>query len=251
LLLIPLELFNSPENWGFIRLIFSFTITCREYLHTSCVGRQGYFNNNVVCIVGTLKNRSDLNWIFNTALLMEFLNDWRDFEWQVDILTNTIWHHFEKTVWWNECNRSISIKPSQSNTLVKLNVIYLNSFLLLLGILSLSGCWFLYRQFIINSKFTLWHAWQLWFHDNLADVDNIPINIMFGRCLVVWVQQIVNFIIVCIKLHVVLPLHSIRYWDPISVLIVPVYIKYLLLLMVGLVDDISLHLQYVVTYHTF
>jgi len=169
LLVITLELLDSPENWGFIRLVLSFTISCWEYLNTGCVWWYGYLYHDVVSIVCSLEDWPDLNREFNTAIIRVFLDDWGDLERQVNVLTNTIRHDFEKTIWRNESDRSIPVESTKSNTLMKLNIVNLNSLLLLFGILCWCACRLPKQQLIIDSKLALGHTWQLRLHDNLSD----------------------------------------------------------------------------------
>ena len=82
-----------------------------------------------------LENGPELYLEFNSLIFNELLYDRGHFEWQVDIAGYSVGHYLEKTIWWNECDGPISIKPSQSHTLMKFNIINLNSLLLLLSIL--------------------------------------------------------------------------------------------------------------------
>ena len=141
LLVISLEFLDSPENWSFIWFVLSFAISCWENLDTGSIGWNRYLDHNVVSIVCSLKYRPDLDGKFNTAVIRVFLDDWCDLEWQIDVLTDPVRHHFEKTIWWDKSDGSISVKSSKSNTLMKLDIINLNTLLLLLSILSWSARW--------------------------------------------------------------------------------------------------------------
>ena len=90
---------------------------------------------------------------------MEFL-DYRDyFEWQVDILGNTVSHNLKKAVWRYESNGPIAIKPPQSDTLMKLNIVDLNAFLLLLTLKSLLVIIFAFfhEELVIDAELALGH----------------------------------------------------------------------------------------------
>ena len=68
--------------------------------------------------------------VLDSKVFLEFLNDWSNFEGQVDVLGNTIRHNLKEAIWRNKGNRSITVKPSQSYALVEFNVINLDTFLL-------------------------------------------------------------------------------------------------------------------------
>lgn len=169
-LLITLELLNSPHYCGFIRFILSFTSSGRENLDISWVAWNWNFDNDVVTHVRMFIYCSNFDWIFYSVVFTEFLNDRGNFKRQIDILGNSVSHYLEYTIWRNEGNWSISVESCEFHTLMEFNIVDLNTFLLsLFGIDSLSITWLSDQKFIVNSKFTLRHSWKLCLYNNLPD----------------------------------------------------------------------------------
>ena len=64
-------------------------------------------------------------------ILWVFLDHWNYLEWQVDVLSNAVSHQIKDSIRRNEGNRTVTVKFTKSDTLVELNVIYLNTSVLL------------------------------------------------------------------------------------------------------------------------
>ena len=133
-LLVSLELLDTPHNAWFVRLVFSFPDSCSINFHVGCVRWHWNFDHYIICKIWVLKNGSQLYRILYSVVIREFLNYWSNFERQVDALRYSVSHDFKKSIWGNKSNRSVPIEPSKPDTLMKLNVINLNSFLLLFSI---------------------------------------------------------------------------------------------------------------------
>ena len=128
--MVTLELFDSPHYCRFISFILSFTNTSRENLNFSWICWNRNFNDDIISNVWMFVDGSNLYWVFYPVVFNEFLNDWSNFERQIDILGNSICHNFKNTIWRNKSDRSISIKSCKFNTLMEFNIIDLNTFLL-------------------------------------------------------------------------------------------------------------------------
>lgn len=59
------------------------------------------------------------------------MDNWDNLEGQINVLGNAVSHHIKRTIWWNESDATISIKLAESDTLVELDVINLDSFVYL------------------------------------------------------------------------------------------------------------------------
>jgi len=81
------------------------------------------------------------------------LNDRYNFEGQVDILANAICHELKGAVWRHECNGSVSVKAPQTHTLMKLDIVYLDSTVLCLGWVCI-----LDEEFVVDSELAFWHT---------------------------------------------------------------------------------------------
>ena len=81
LLLITLELLDSPENGGFIRFILSFAITSREHFDLRSIGGHWNLNDDVVRVVCTLEYRANLDGVLDAAVVGVLLDDGCDLKW--------------------------------------------------------------------------------------------------------------------------------------------------------------------------
>jgi hypothetical protein len=138
-LLVTLEFLDTPHYCRFVTLVFSFTSTMLENLDVGRILRHRNFNHNVVTNIRMLINSSDFDGILNSIIIWKLLNDWSDFEWQIDILGNSVGHYFEHTIWRNEGDGSVSVESCELDALMEFDIIDLYTFLLsLFGICSLS-----------------------------------------------------------------------------------------------------------------
>ena len=137
--LISLELLDPPHYARFVWLIFAFSDSRPINFNISSVRWYRNFHNNIVGKVWMFKNGSKLHRILNPIVIGKFLDDWSYFEGDVDARWNSVGHHLEKPIWWDESDGSVPIEPSQSDTLMELDIVDLNSFLLLLSLFC--GIW--------------------------------------------------------------------------------------------------------------
>lgn len=158
LLLVTLKLFDSPEYWGFIRFILSLTISCWKDLDLRGVGRHWDLYDHIVCIVSALKYGANLDGVFDATIIRVFLDYGRDLEGQINVLTNTVRHNLEQSIRRDERYRTVTIEPAKSDALVELDVINLDSLLLLFSVLGWGTGWFPEQEFIVDAEFALWHA---------------------------------------------------------------------------------------------
>ena len=92
------------------------------------------------------------------------MHNWHDFERQVDVLGDSVGHHIEDTIRWDEGDRPVSVEPAQSNALVKLDVVDLDSFVRDLSRVGRSSLIVgLHQQLVVDAELTLRHPRELCF----------------------------------------------------------------------------------------
>lgn len=131
---VPLKFLYSPQYCVIFGLILGFAGTSRVDFDVGGVGRDGDLADNVGCEICTLEDRFQFNTVFQFVQLWVLLDNRHDLEGQVDIFRDPIGHKLENTVRGYKCNRAVAIKPTQTHTLMKLDIVYLYPPVLLVGV---------------------------------------------------------------------------------------------------------------------
>jgi hypothetical protein len=91
------------------------------------------------------------------------LKDRDNFERKIDVLTYSIGHKLEDAIWWDKSNGAISIEAAQPDTLVKLDIINLDS-----PVGSLGGVRILDEKLIVDAELAFRHPRELGLHQDLT-----------------------------------------------------------------------------------
>lgn len=87
-------------------------------------------------------------------MIWVLLDYWHDFEGQVNIVANSVGHQLEHSIRWDESDGAVSVESAQADALVELNIVDLNSAVLLSGV----GGRILDEQLVVDAELALWHA---------------------------------------------------------------------------------------------
>lgn len=122
---LALESFDSPHDGSMFRFVFGST---DKWIHCNSGSLFWSWNldNNIGGIEVLVKNTFHLDSDFE-FVLADFSINWHDFERQVHILSDTVRHEFEASVWWDECDGSFLIKLGKLDALMEFHVIDRNT----------------------------------------------------------------------------------------------------------------------------
>ena len=123
-----MEALESPHDAGTVWFVNCFATSTREDPNLCCVAWNWDFADDIGSEVTLFKDGLYPDAQFYLVLVGIFLYHGDDLEGKVDVLRDSICHYIEDTIRRNKSDRSVSVKSTETNTLMEFYIIDLNSF---------------------------------------------------------------------------------------------------------------------------
>ena len=122
-----MESLESPHDARVVRLVDCTSGAAGENSHLGSVGRHGDLADHIRTKVALFEDSLQSNRELNLVLLRVLLDHRNNLEGQVDILTDAVSHDIEDAIGRDKGDRSVPIKAAQSDTLMELDIVNLDT----------------------------------------------------------------------------------------------------------------------------